>query len=214
MGIHAWYRRPYTITTVSEDFSNKLENILRWKFNPEKPDAVWCTDITYIHTETGFLYLSCIMDLYSRKIVAWTLGKSLETKHVVDAVNEAIARTKKKPKLIHTDRGVQYTSQENAECAIGIHKSYSPKGSPWDNACIESFHSLLKREWLWRFKIRNSEHAHSLIFEYIDAFYNTVRIHSHCNYLSPVAFEKQYYVHFWRDFEFRKWTDNVGFRKS
>lgn len=193
MGIHAWYRRPYTITTVSNDFSDRLKNIIQRNFNPEKPDTIWCTDITYVHTEEGFLYLSCIMDLYSRKIVAWQLGKTLETDHVVNAINKAIARTGNRPIVIHTDRGVQYTSQEYADCTEGIQKSYSPKGSPWDNACIESFHALLKREWLWRFKIKNYAHAYELIFEYIDAFYNTTRIHSHCEYLSPLVYETQYY---------------------
>lgn len=193
MGIHAWYRRPYTVTTVSKDFSNQLKNIIKRDFCPDKPDCVWCTDITYIHTERGFLYLSCIMDLYSRKIVAWNLGRTLETNHVIKAVNEAIARTGKKPLIIHTDRGIQYTSREYSDCTEGIQKSYSDKGSPWDNACIESFHSLLKREWLWRFKIRDYNHAYSLIFEYINTFYNTMRIHSHCGYLSPQAYERQYY---------------------
>lgn len=193
MGIHAWYRRPYTATTISIDFSDRLKNIIKRDFSPEKPDTIWCTDITYIHTEEGYLYLSCIMDLYSRKIVAWQLGKTLETEHVVAAINKAIARTGKRPFVIHTDRGVQYTSQEYADCTEGIQKSYSPKGSPWDNACIESFHSLLKREWLWRFKIKNYAHAYKLIFEYIDAFYNTTRIHSHCGYLSPMAYETKYY---------------------
>ena len=193
MGIHACYRRPYTITTQSIDFSDRLKNILKRDFNPPRPDSVWCTDITYIKTDKGFLYLSCIMDLYSRKIVAWKLGKTLETCYVVDAIKEAVARSGCKPCVIHTDRGVQYTSEEYAECTKGIEKSYSPKGSPWDNACIESFHSLIKREWLWRFRIKDYDHAYQLIFDYIDAFYNTVRIHSHCDYVSPAAYEKQYY---------------------
>ena len=74
-----------------------------------------------------------------------------------------------------------------------MERSYSGKGSPWDNACIESFHALIKREWLWRFKIKDFRHAYKLIFEYIDAFYNTTRIHSHCGYMSPDAYEKKYY---------------------
>jgi len=193
MGIRACYRRPYTTTTISVNFSDRLKNILKRKFSPEKPNAVWCTDITYINTEKGFLYLSCIMDLYSRKIVAWKLGNTLETCHVVNAINEAIARTGMKPQVIHTDRGIQYTSQEYANCTEGIEKSYSSKGNPWDNACIESFHSLIKREWLWRFKLKNYTHAYRLIFEYIDAFYNTTRIHSHCDYLAPAVYEKKYY---------------------
>lgn len=193
MQIRAWYRRPYTVTTISIDFTDKLKNILKREFSPERPNAVWCTDITYIHTEEGFLYLSCIMDLYSRKIVAWELGKTLETEYVIRAINKAIQKTGCKPKVIHTDRGVQYTSDAYAEITTGVERSYSRKGNPWDNACIESFHALIKREWLWRFKIKDFRHAYKLIFEYIDAFYNTTRIHSHCGYMSPDAYEKKYY---------------------
>lgn len=194
MHIHAWYRRPYTITTISADFTDKLKDLLKRDFSPEQPNAVWCTDITYIYTEEGFLYLSCIMDLFSRKILAWELGRTLETEYVIKAINKAIEKTGCRPKVIHTDRGVQYTSDAYADATAGIEKSYSRKGNPWDNACIESFHALIKREWLWRFRIRDYEHAYRLIFEYIDAFYNTVRIHSRCGYMSPDDYEKQYYA--------------------
>lgn len=193
MHIHAWYRRPYTRTTFSVDFTDRLEDLLKRDFSPEQPNAVWCTDITYIHTENGFLYLSCIMDLYSRKIISWELGRTLETGSVIRAINKAIQKTGCRPKVMHTDRGVQYTSDAYAEATEGIEKSYSRKGNPWDNACIESFHALIKREWLWRFRVRDYRHAYRLVFEYIDAFYNTVRIHSHCGYISPDAYEQQYY---------------------
>lgn len=193
MGIHAWYRKPYVITTISHDFSDRLRNILKRDFSPDAPDTVWCTDITYIHTEAGFLYLSCIMDLYSRKIVAWELARNLETEHVIKAIRKAMDSTGKKPKIIHTDRGAQYTSDAYREYTDGIQKSYSSKGNPWDNACIESFHALIKREWLWRFKIKNYQQAYRLIFEYINAFYNTVRVHSHCGYVSPEEYEARYY---------------------
>ena len=193
MGIHAWYRRPYTVTTISTDFSDRLRNILKRDFSPDRPDSTWCTDITYIHTEEGFMYLSCIMDLYSRKIVAWELARTLETEHVINAVRKAIEATGKRPNVIHTDRGVQYTSDAYKEYTEGIERSYSAKGNPWDNACIESFHSLIKREWLWRFRIKNYRHAYRLIFEYINAFYNTVRVHSHCDYMSPMQYEQKYY---------------------
>ena len=193
MGIHAFYRKPYTVTTRSIDFTDKLKNKLKREFSPERPDSVWCTDITYIHTDKGFLYLSCIMDLYSRRIIAWELGKTLETKYVIRAIRKAIERTGRRPQVIHTDRGVQYTSEEYINCTKGVDRSYSSKGNPWDNACIESFHALIKREWLWRFQIKDYDHAYSLIFEYIDAFYNTTRIHSHCDYKSPLAYENGYY---------------------
>ena len=96
--------------------------------------------------------------------------------------------------MIHTDRGVQYTSDEYYAATKGIEQSYSGKGNPWDNACIESFHALIKREWLNRFEIRNYNHAYQLVFEYIDAYYNTRRIHSYCGYRSPFEYEKMYYA--------------------
>jgi len=194
IGIRACWVKPYTVTTHSEDFSDELKNILRRNFSPEKPNAVWCTDITYIHTRHGFVYLSCIMDLFSRKIVSWELAPNLETKYVVSAVQKAISRTDMKPAVIHTDRGVQYTSLAYWDETSGILKSYSAKANPWDNACIESFHALIKREWLNRFDIQDINHAHRLVFEYIDAFYNTKRIHSFCGYRSPMTYEKLYYM--------------------
>ena len=108
--IKACWIRPYTVTTHSEDFSDKLKNILKRDFSPKSPNAVWCTDITYIPTKEGFAYLSCIMDLFSRKIVSWELAPSLETKYVISAVQKAISRTGTRPTVIHTDRGVQYAS--------------------------------------------------------------------------------------------------------
>ena len=193
MGIQACWVRPYTVTTHSENFSDELKNVLARNFSPSKPNAVWCTDITYIPTSRGFAYLSCIMDLFSRRIIAWELAPTLETRYVVNAVKKAILTSGMRPKVIHTDRGVQYTSVPYWDETKGVLKSYSSKGNPWDNACIESFHALIKREWLNRFVIRNIEHAHRLVFEYIDMFYNTRRIHSFCGYLSPLAYEKQYY---------------------
>lgn len=194
MGIRACWVKPYTVTTQSENFSDELKNELQRNFSPDKPNTVWCTDITYIHTQKdGFVYLSSIMDLYSRRIVAWELAPTLETSYVVDAVKKAILASGKRPKVIHTDRGVQYTSHHYWDETKGILKSYSSKANPWDNACIESFHALIKREWLNRIKIRDMKHAHRLVFEYIDMFYNTRRIHSYCGYLSPFAYENLYY---------------------
>ena len=194
MGISACWVKPYTRTTHSEDFSDKLKNILKRNFSPDEPNAMWCTDITYIPTRQGFVYLSCIMDLFSRRIISWELAPTLETKYVISAVKKAISQTGKKPAVIHTDRGIQYTSVAYWDETKGIMKSYSSKANPWDNACIESFHALIKREWLNRFNIQDIEHAHSLVFAYIDAFYNTRRMHSFCGYKSPVDYENQYYL--------------------
>ena len=193
LGIKAQYVKPYTVTTIRPDLSSRLRNILKEKFNPEEPDAVWCSDITYIWTYEGFVYLTSIMDLYSRKIISWVLSDTLEAKYVVKAVEKAKRRRGvEKPLILHTDRGIQYVCREYVEATAGMKRSYSKKAYPWDNACIESFHALIKREWLNRFKIKNYDHAYKLVFEYIETFYNTVRIHSHCGYLSPNEYENAY----------------------
>ena len=191
MGIKAQWVKPWIATTRDSDFSNELHNILDEQFNPERPNAVWCTDITYIWTQDGFVYLNCIMDLFSRKIIAWTLSDNMEASSVIETINKAKAyRNTDQPLIIHSDRGSQYISNAWREATKHMERSYSHTGYPYDNACIESFHSLIKQEWLNRFKIQNYKHAYKLVFEYIETFYNTVRIHSHCNYMSPNDFEK------------------------
>lgn len=193
MGIKAQWIKPWTTTTRDSDFSKELHNILDEQFNPDRPNAVWCTDITYIWTTDGFVYLNCIMDLYSRKIIAWTLADTLEVSTVISTINKAKAsRDTDMPLIIHTDRGCQYVSEAWRQATKGMTRSYSHTGYPYDNACIESFHSLIKREWLNRFTIRNYRHSYSFVFEYIETFYNTVRIHSHCDYMSPNDYEKLY----------------------
>ena len=193
MGIKAQWVKPYTVTTIDSDFSTKLKNILDEKFNPDEPDAVWVSDITYIWTFEGFVYLTSIMDLVSWKIMSWVLSEPLEASNVVEAVEKAkIQRNITRPLVFHSDRGCQYVSEIFRNATADMINSYSKKAYPWDNACIESFHALIKREWLNRFKIFNYRHAYKLVFEYIETFYNTVRIHSHCGYLSPNQYEAEY----------------------
>ena len=193
MGIKAQWIKPFTHTTIDPDFSLKLKNILDEQFNPEEPNAVWVSDITYIVTVNGFVYLTSIMNLFSRKIIGWILSRTLHAQHVVDCVN--LAKQKRridKPLVFHNDRGTQYVSDAFKEATVDFINSYSKKGYPWDNACIESFHALIKREWLNRFVILDYQRAYRLVFEYIETFYNTVRIHSHCNYLSPDQYEEEF----------------------
>lgn len=194
MGIKAQYIKPYTITTVNSVFNSELKNILDEKFNPDEPDEVWCSDITYIWTFEGFVYLTSIMDLYSRKIISWVMSDTLEAKYVIEAVEKAKkSRNVNRPLIIHSDRGSQYVSVGYTEITAEMERSYSKKAYPWDNACIESFHALIKREWLNRYKIFDFNHAYRLVFEYIETFYNTVRIHGHCDYISPNDYEERYW---------------------
>ena len=147
MGLKAQWTKPCTVTAVDSDFSEKYRNLLNEQFNPDAPDAVWCSDITYIWTFDGFVYLTGIMDLYSRKITAWVLSDTLEAKWLIEAVEKAKkSRKATGPLILHSDRGCQYTSADYINVTDGITRSYSKKAYPWDNACIESFHSLLKRE--------------------------------------------------------------------
>ncbi|QOR37037.1 IS3 family transposase [Clostridium sp. 'deep sea'] len=191
-GIKAIWVSSYIKTTIDPDFDSKLKNILARQFNPSRPNSVWVTDITYVYTIEGFAYLISIMDLFSRKIIGWHISNSLCTSGVIKAIQKAkISRKIDEPVIIHSDRGCQYISDAYiAETpSSSFIRSYSAKATPWDNACIESFHALIKREWLNRFVIKHINHAHKLVFEYIECFYNTTRIHSHCNMMSPHDFE-------------------------
>ncbi len=141
------------------------------------------------------------MGIYLRKIIAWVVNNTLEAKWLIEAVEKA-KRTRHvtRPLIMHADRGCQCTSTDDIDATEGMTRSYSKKAYPWDNACIESFHSLLKREWINRFKIMDYKHAYQLVFENIETFYNTVRIHSHCNYKPPNGHEKKYWRE-WRKLE-------------
>lgn len=204
MGIRACWIKHYTVTTRNSDFDAALVNILQECFNPDGPDRVWCSDITYIWTAEGFVYLESIMDLFFRKIIAWNLARNLDVDGIVKMLQEAKQyRNPGQLLVIHSDRGCQYVSQAYMQETSSMRRSYSKKGYPWDNASIESIHSLIKREWLNRFKIQNYQQAYQLVFEYINAFYNTVRVHSHCNYMSPNDYEKLYA-------DFQKYNMRIG----
>lgn len=193
MGIRACYVKHRTQTTKDSNFSREFQNVLNRDFSPRHPDAAWCTDITYLWTYDGFVYLTSIMDLFSRKIISWVLSDTLEARYVVEAVEEAKKKRKvENPLVVHSDRGIQYTCKDYITVTEGMDRSYSRRACPWDNACMESFHSLLKREWVSRFRILDYNHAYRLVFEYIETFYNTVRLHSHCGYQSPSDYEREY----------------------
>lgn len=190
--IRAIWVKPYTRTTIDPDFSSTLKNILNREFTPKTPNTVLVTDITYIWTVKGFCYLTSIMDLYSRKIVSWKIHSDLKAVHVADVVTNAISKREvENPLVIHSDRGIQYVSEVYKEVTSEITRSYSEKGTPWDNACIESFHALIKREWLNRFVIKDNDHAKRLVFEYIELFYNNKKTHSYCDYESPYEYEQK-----------------------
>ena len=169
-------------------------NLLNRNFTAEAPNKVWVSDITYIRTSTGFLYLCIILDLYSRKIVGWSMQNTLETSLVISALDMAVKRRNPEPGLIfHSDRGVQYASVEFrlAMKKYGMLQSMSGKGNCWDNAVAESFFSILKYEMEFNIFYSGSD-ARKYIFDFIEVYYNRKRTHSFLGYVSPEEFEKQY----------------------
>ena len=131
MGIRAQWSKPWTITTKDSDFSTELKNIIDEQFNPDRPNAVWYSNITYIWTIDGFVYLTSMMDLFSRKIIAWTLSETLEVSCVIDTINKAKARRNiDQPLIIHSDRGNQYVAKEYKKATENMQRSYSKKAFP------------------------------------------------------------------------------------
>jgi putative transposase len=190
--LRAKAKKKYKATTDSDHDNKVYENILDRNFNVNKPDTVWVSDITYVYTREGWLYLCVIIDLYSRKVVGYSTGEKIDTQLLLKAF--MMAYTSRRPKrnmIFHSDRGVQYTSDlfQKKLKKYGFICSMSRKGNCWDNACAESFFHTIKVEELNHNNFRTREEAHRSIFEYIEIFYNRKRIHSYLGYLSPEEFE-------------------------
>jgi putative transposase len=166
------------------------ENVLKRDFQAENINEKWVTDITYIHTiKDGWCYLASVMDLYSKKIIGYVMSKSIDTTLALQAVKNAVRLQKPLKKLIlHSDLGCQYTSsafKEYIENTDLITHSFSSKGCPYDNACIESFHASLKKEEVYLVKYLDFNAARLGIFEYIEAWYNRKRLHGSIGYITP-----------------------------
>ena len=180
------------VTTDSRHNQPAAENILNREFTAELPNQKWVVDITYLHTAEGWLYLAGVMDLFSRRIVGWSMAGHMQTELVSDAMKMAIAgRCPGKGLLHHSDRGVQYASDDYLHLlqSHNIEVSMSGKGNCWDNAVMESFWSTLKTEEVYQKNYATREQARAAIFEYIEIFYNRKRLHSSIGYKSPEAFE-------------------------
>ena len=193
-GVWVRYRRRYRVTTDSNHRQPVFPNRLERDFEAKEPNRVWAGDITYVWTREGWLYLAVVIDLYSRKVVGWSMGRRLTSTLVCDALQMALwSRQPTKGQLIHhSDRGVQYASQAFRELleAHGIEGSMSRKGDCWDNAVVESFFGSLKSERVhWR-SYQSREEARADIVEYITMFYNSRRLHSYLDYQSPDQFER------------------------
>jgi putative transposase len=196
-GIVSKTARKFKVTTDSNHDHQIYPNLLDQNFTTDAPGKVWVADITYIWTREGFLYLASIMDLFSRKIIGFNMGNRLKKDLVITALKRAMKHQPPQEGLIHhSDRGSQYTSLEYTDILKEkvIQISMSGKGNCYDNACIESFHSIIKKELIYQTRYTTRSEAMKEIFEYISCFYNPKRIHSYNDYLSPMEYEKAYYV--------------------
>jgi transposase InsO family protein len=185
--------RKYRVTTNSKHSLGFFENRLDRAFGAEKPNQKWVSDITYLPTSEGWLYLAIVLDLFSRKVVGWAMGVSLEASLAVQALMMARVTRKPAPGLLHhSDRGVQYASLEFQTEITNLEgiSSMSRKGNCWDNAVVESFFSTLKLELDLDKVIGSRAVTKSVVFEWIEVFYNRKRLHSTIGYQSPVEFEE------------------------
>jgi putative transposase len=168
-------------------------NKLQREFTVEEPDRAWVTDITYIRTWQGWLYLAVVMDLFGRKVVGWSMKPTLAKELVLDAILMAVWRRKPKQRvLIHSDQGTQYGSDDwqRFRRDHNLDPSMSRRGNCWDNAVVESFFGSLKKERIKKRIYKTRELARAYVFDYIEVFYNRQRRHSHLGGISPEAFEQ------------------------
>jgi transposase InsO family protein len=187
-------KRRYKNTTDSNHNLPIAPNILNRDFYASNPNEKYVGDITYISTGEGWLYLATVIDLYSRKVVGWSMDDTMKVSLVNDALNMAIRHRKPKQGLVwHTDRGSQYASYSHKDLLekYNITQSMSRKGNCWDNAVAESFFKSLKNELVYQTVFYTKKQAKQEIFKYIELFYNRVRSHSYLNGLSPVEFEEK-----------------------
>ena len=192
-GIRSKTARKFRCTTDSNHALPVAANTLDRQFDPEAPNEVWVADITYIPTREGWLYLAVVEDLYSRRVVGWSMADTMTSRLVVDALEMAVQRRLPNEGLLaHSDRGSQYAS-EHYQLLLGKHGiecSMSGVGQCWDNAPMESFFASLKKELVHDADFATRLEARAAIFEYIEVFYNNQRLHSSLGYVSPATDEQ------------------------
>jgi putative transposase len=192
-GLRAKTKRKFKVTTDSRHNFPVAANLLNREFTPEEPNQVWASDITYIWTAEGWLYLAVVMDLFSRTIVGWSMSERMTRELVIDAFVMATKRRNPPSGLLHhSDRGSQYASDDYQDILAkhGAICSMSRKGNCWDNAPVESFFGTLKREHVFHNRYLHRAQARQSIFVYIEQFYNRKRIHSALGYRTPSEMEQ------------------------
>jgi len=186
--------RRFVRTTDSRHAHPVAPNLLNRQFTVEAPNRFWAADITYLPTRQGWLYLAVVLDLYSRAVVGWSMSTRIDQKLTLDALDSALIRRTPAPGLIaHSDQGVQYAGLDYQQLlrSRGAVCSMSRKGNCWDNAVVESFFGTLKNELLDSAAFDSQQTAQTLVFEYIETYYNRRRRHSTLDYLSPLEYERE-----------------------
>jgi transposase InsO family protein len=201
-GLSGVARRRFRVMTTDSRHSlpiaDRVFKMEEVKKQVTRPSEVWASDITYIATDEGWLYLAVVLDLYTRKVIGHSMASHMQTSLVMNALDMALGtqqRQKDLPLVGHSDRGSQYASRDYRERleSLTITASMSRKGNCYDNACVESFFHTLKVEHVYRKKFKTRDEAMQSIFEYIEVWYNRKRLHSSLGYQSPVEYEKNYY---------------------
>lgn len=193
MGIASKVRKTFKATTNSKHNYPVAPNSLNRNFTASAPNKVWVSDITYIRTKCGWVYLTVFIDLFSRLVTGWAISHSLSHEMVLEALQRAIWRRKPaKGLMIHSDRGVQYACDgfRNQLKKHGFVQSMSRKGDCWDNAVSESFFKTLKTELIYHVDLFNIHQVKRELFEYIELFYNRRRLHATLGYKTPADFEQ------------------------
>jgi putative transposase len=195
IGLFSCIKRKFVVTTNSDHTFSIANNILDRDFKADKPNQKWVADITYIPTKKGWLYLAIVLDLFSRRIVGWSMSSRIDSALVQSAMSMALSDRRPDAGLIHhSDRGVQYAANDFQDM-LDEHKvvcSMSRKGNCWDNACAESFFGSLKNEWVKGKVYETLDIAKKDIFKYIEMFYNRKRRHESLGYVAPAAYEKMH----------------------
>jgi putative transposase len=185
--------RKFVRTTRRDDTLAPAPDLVRRNFNPLGPNQLWVSDITYVPTWAGFLYLAVVVDAFTRRVVGWRMSDSLETELVLGALEMALHNRRPTEVIHHSDRGCQYTSLAfGRRCReAGVIPSMGSVGDAYDNAMAESFFATLEKELIARHAWKNRTEARRALFDYIEGFYNPHRRHSSISMLSPAAFERR-----------------------
>jgi putative transposase len=193
-GLGARRKKPFRITTGSTKDQWIGENLLDRQFSVAAPNQVWVSDITYVFTAEGWLYLAIVLDLCLRQVVGWSMGTRIDAQLVLEALMLTLSRRRpRRGLMLHSDRRSQYASRSfrKATAQWGMQQSMSRKGNCWDNACAESFFKTLKVELIGSYIYATRREAKSAIFEYVEVFYNRKRLHSTLDYISPADYEQR-----------------------